>query len=149
MPGSKPTPFPHLRLGTLPFALMGVPGRLSQGNREVRPYAMSTYCRVIVAKYFPKSEYADSQIVNRSHGGPRARTSLDSYGPILQKSTSGMAFDDSDKENAQKDVRNTPTTIQTKRSPFSRSVLREIDVRAIRNSALTGMTGSATGAIRN
>lgn len=59
-----------------------------------------------------------------------------------------MAFEDSDKENAQKDVLKTPTTIQTNRSPFSRSVLRERDVRAIRNSALAGLTGAATGTVR-
>ena len=58
-----------------------------------------------------------------------------------------MGFEDSDKENTQKDVLKTPTTIQTRCSPFSRSVLRELDVRAIRKSALAGLTGTAGGGV--
>ena len=83
-----------------------------------------------------------------NHGGLRARASLDSYGPGLQRTTSGLVFDDSDKENAQKDLLKTPTTVTTNRSPFSRSVLRELDVRAIRNSALAGLANVAASAVR-
>ena len=59
-----------------------------------------------------------------------------------------MAFEDSDKENTKNDVLKTPTTIQMKHSPFSRSVWRELDVRAVRNSALAGLIGTASGGVR-
>lgn len=78
----------------------------------------------------------------------RARASLDSYGPSLQRSTSGLAFDDSDKENVQEGPLKTPVTIKSNRSPFSRSVLRELDVRAIKNSTLSGLTHVATSTLR-
>lgn len=80
-----------------------------------------------------------------NHGGLRARASLDSYGPNLQRTTSGLAFDDSD-ENTQRDLLKTPTTVKTNRSPFSRSVLRELNVRAIRNSALAELANVAASA---
>ena len=73
----------------------------------------------------------------------RPRASLDSYGPALQRTTSGLAFDHSDKENIQAGTPKTPVTIKSNRSPFARSVLRELNVRAIRNSALSGLTNVA------
>ncbi|KAL8783308.1 MAG: hypothetical protein Q9195_009429 [Heterodermia aff. obscurata] len=79
----------------------------------------------------------------------RPRASLDSYGPSLQRSTSGLAFDQPDKENIQAEIPKTPVTIKCNRSPFARSVLRELNVRAIRNSALSGLTNVAANAMRN
>lgn len=82
----------------------------------------------------------------------RPQTSLDVYGPSLQRSTSGLVFDDSDKENqpagpskaAGKDSRIT--------RPFSRvegSVLRELDLARKRSSTLSGWKNVAAEAIRD
>ena len=82
------------------------------------------------------------------NSGLRARASLDSYGPSLQRSTSGLAFDDSDKENGQRHILKTPIITKTNRSPFSRPVLRGLDIRDIRNNTLPGFTNVAANAIR-
>lgn len=94
------------------------------------------------------SRHSAAREKENNYSALRARASLDSYGPSLQRSTSGLAFDDSDKENVQEGLLKTPVTIKANRSPFSRSVLRELDVRAIKNSALSGFTHVATSTLR-
>ena len=107
-------------------------------------------------KLKPRRSYANTYMKSPStrknkfgHDGLRARASLESYGPSLQRSTSGLAFDESDKENGDKDFLKTPVTVRTNRSPFSRSVLRELDVRAVRNRALFGFTNVTGSAAKN
>lgn len=71
----------------------------------------------------------------------RPQSSLDIYGPKLQRSTSGMAFDDSDKENRSVAQTNSPTKEKRKSRPFSRlesSVLRELDLTKKRSSTPSG-----------
>ncbi|CAF9940934.1 MAG: hypothetical protein HETSPECPRED_002685 [Heterodermia speciosa] len=82
------------------------------------------------------------------HSTLRPRASLDSHGPSLQRSTSGLAFDQPDKENVQAGIPKTPVTIKSNRSPFARSVLRELNVRAIRNSALSELANVAANTRR-
>ena len=86
---------------------------------------------------------------NRDNLGTlRPVASLDSYRLSLQRSTSDLAFDLSDKENVQADIPKTPVTIKSNRSPFARSVLREFNIRAIRNTALSGLTNVAANTMR-
>lgn len=79
----------------------------------------------------------------------RPQSSLDVYGPKLQRSTSGMAFDDSDKENRPVAQTSSPTKEKRKSRPFSRlesSVLRELDLTKKRSSTLSGWRNVAAEA---
>lgn len=81
----------------------------------------------------------------------RPQSSLDVYGPKLQRSTSGMAFDDSDKENRSAAQTNSPTKEKRKSRPFSRlesSVLRELDLTKKRSSTLSGWRNVAAEAAK-
>lgn len=74
---------------------------------------------------------------------PRSRpqSSLNAFAPKLQRSTSGMAFDDSDKENCSVTPAGSPMKAKRKTRPFSRvegSVLRELDLVKKRSSTLSG-----------
>jgi len=79
----------------------------------------------------------------------RPQSSLDVYGPKLQRSTSGMAFDDSEKENRPVAQTSSPTKEKRKIRPFSRvesSVLRELDLTKKRSSTLSGWRNVAAEA---
>ena len=79
----------------------------------------------------------------------RPQSSLDAYGPKLQRSTSGMAFDDSDKENRSIGSGMSPAKEKRRNRPFSRvdgSILRELDLAKKRGSTLSGWRNVAAEA---
>ena len=86
----------------------------------------------------------------RTHlASPRPQSSLDAYGPKLQRSTSGMAFDDSDKENRSIGSGMSPAKEKRRTRPFSRvdgSILRELDLAKKRSSTLSGWRNVAAEA---
>lgn len=80
---------------------------------------------------------------------PHPQSALDVYGPKLQRSTSGMAFSDSDKENRSVVGDSSPTMEKRRTRPFSRvegSVLRELDLARNRSSTLSGWKNVAAEA---
>ena len=81
----------------------------------------------------------------------RPQTSLDVYGPSLQRSTSGLVFDDSDKENQRAGPSKPAGKENGQTRPFSRvegSVLRELDLARKRSSTLSGWKNVAAEATR-
>lgn len=81
----------------------------------------------------------------------RPQTSLDIYGPDLQRTTSGLAFDDSDKENQPSNSSPRARLKNRKGRPFSRvdgSVLHELELARKRSSVLSGYKNVAAEATR-
>ena len=93
------------------------------------------------------SSLATQPKINRPASRPQS--ALDIYGPTLQRSTSGMAFDDSDKENRIAGPAGSPAKEKRRTRPFSRvegSVLRELDLARKRSSTFSGWRNVAASA---
>ena len=96
-----------------------------------------------------KSDSSQDTDLKGKRPDSRPQSSLDVYGPQLQRSTSGMAFDGSDKENHSPAPDTSPTKAKRRTRPFSRvdgSVLRELDVAKKRSSILSGWRNVAAEA---
>ena len=94
-----------------------------------------------------------SNATETTHVQPTSRpqSSLDVYGPSLQRSTSGLVFDDSDKENQPAAPSKSARKDNTKTRPFSRvegSVLQELDLARKRSSMLSGWKNVAAEATK-